>query len=190
MCNTRRFFRSGTAQYSNAHELLHTSAPPGNVIAVANKGGKSNICGLWSVCGIELAGRRKVTGVRWAGPSRPLANNSRQRHRFEPVNLRCRIRISSPLVLTVVAASRDALLNKAWSPFCRPRPFPKLYILIGAGIRELQPALLSSGMLEPHVDHPTRLPVHSFLAVSVGFSVRARKRRAQVTPESPPTTKH
>src|SRR5258708_3535786 len=53
---------------------------------------------------------------------------------------------SSPLVLTVVAASRDALLNKAWSPFCRPRPFPKLYILIGARIRELQPALLSSGM--------------------------------------------
>ena len=136
---------------------------------------------LWSVCGIELAGRRKVTDVRWAELSRPLANNSRQQHRFEPVNLRCPD--MSPLVLAVVAGSRDALLNKAWSPFCRPRPFPKLYVLINA-------ALLSSGTLKPHADRSTTLPVQSFLAVSVGFSVRARKRRAQVTPESPPTTKH
>ena len=31
------------------------------------------------------------------------------------------------LVLTAVAALRDALPNKAWSPFARPRPFPPFF---------------------------------------------------------------
>jgi len=133
--------------------------------------------GLRSLCGIEAAGHLKVAGSRYplAELSRPLANHSRQPRGFKPS---CR------------RLARCAPKQKLGDHFAGRDRVPKLYILIGARIRERQPALLSSGMLEPHVDHPTRLPVHSFLAVSVGFSVRARKRRAQVTPESPPTTKH
>src|SRR5262245_17570082 len=47
---------------------------------------------------------------------------------------------------------------------------------------------VAHGMLEPHVDHAITLLL-PFFAVSVRFSVRARRQRAQAIPESPPTTR-
>jgi hypothetical protein len=66
LCNTRRFFRSGTAQYSNAHECFTPPHLRAMLLRWRIAGTNPIFAVLCSICGIELAGRRKVAGIRWA----------------------------------------------------------------------------------------------------------------------------